>query len=65
MEPIDDARWETVRSRASDDCFVFAVRTTSIYCRPGCPSRTPVRRNVFAFGDGDYFCHVEPGSHDH
>jgi AraC family transcriptional regulator of adaptative response/methylated-DNA-[protein]-cysteine methyltransferase len=51
MEPIDDARWEMVRARERDDRFVFAVRTTSIYCRPGCPSRTPSRRNVVAFGD--------------
>jgi AraC family transcriptional regulator of adaptative response/methylated-DNA-[protein]-cysteine methyltransferase len=51
VEPIDDVRWETVRTRKPDDRFVFAVRTTSIYCRPGCPSRTPARRNVFAFGD--------------
>ena len=51
MEPIDDVRWERVRGRERDDRFVFAVRTTSIYCRPGCPSRTPARRNVFAFGD--------------
>ena len=51
MEQIDDARWETVRARARDDRFVFAVRTTSVYCRPGCPSRTPARRNVLAFGD--------------
>lgn len=51
MEPIDDVRWETVRDRLRDDRFVFAVRTTSIYCRPGCPSRTPARRNVFAFAD--------------
>ncbi len=51
MEQIDDARWETVRARERDDRFVFAVRTTSIYCRPGCPARTPARRNVFAFGD--------------
>jgi AraC family transcriptional regulator of adaptative response/methylated-DNA-[protein]-cysteine methyltransferase len=51
LEPIDDVRWETVRARERDDRFVFAVRTTSIYCRPGCPSRTPARRNVVAFGD--------------
>lgn len=51
MEPIDDARWEAVRARNSDERFVFAVRTTSIYCRSGCPSRTPARRNVFAFSD--------------
>jgi AraC family transcriptional regulator of adaptative response/methylated-DNA-[protein]-cysteine methyltransferase len=51
MEQIDDARWQAVRDRERDDRFVFAVRTTSIYCRPGCPSRTPARRNVFAFPD--------------
>lgn len=51
LEPIDDARWQAVRDRERDDRFVFAVRTTSIYCRPGCPSRTPARRNVFAFRD--------------
>jgi AraC family transcriptional regulator, regulatory protein of adaptative response / methylated-DNA-[protein]-cysteine methyltransferase len=51
MEQIDDARWETVRTREPDERFVFGVRTTSVYCRPGCPSRTPARRNVFAFRD--------------
>ena len=51
LEAIDDVRWEAVRARERDDRFVFAVRTTSIYCRPGCPSRTPARRNVVAFGD--------------
>ncbi|MEA2785502.1 MAG: AraC family transcriptional regulator [Candidatus Eremiobacteraeota bacterium] len=51
IEPIDDARWATVQARERDDRFVYAVRTTSIYCRPGCPSRTPARRNVVAFGD--------------
>jgi len=51
MKPIDGARWETVRGRARDDSFLIGVRTTSIYCRPGCPARTPARRNVFVFGD--------------
>ncbi|MBV8750525.1 MAG: bifunctional DNA-binding transcriptional regulator/O6-methylguanine-DNA methyltransferase Ada [Candidatus Eremiobacteraeota bacterium] len=49
MEQIDDTRWETVLARGRDDDFVFGVKTTSIYCRSGCPSRTPARRNVFAF----------------
>jgi AraC family transcriptional regulator of adaptative response/methylated-DNA-[protein]-cysteine methyltransferase len=51
MEPIDDARWDAVRERTPDDSFVFAVRTTSVYCRAGCPSRTPARRNVLVFSD--------------
>jgi AraC family transcriptional regulator of adaptative response / DNA-3-methyladenine glycosylase II len=39
------------RAVATKDCrfdgqFFTAVRTTRIYCRPGCPARTPHRRNV-------------------
>lgn len=49
METIDDLRWQTVQTRRHDDGFVFAVRTTGIYCRPGCPARLPARRNVLAF----------------
>lgn len=29
-----------------DGCFVTAVRTTGIYCRPSCPARTPKPTNV-------------------
>jgi AraC family transcriptional regulator of adaptative response / DNA-3-methyladenine glycosylase II len=29
-----------------DGCFVTAVRTTGIYCRPSCPVRPPFARNV-------------------
>ena len=32
--------------------FVYAVRTTGIYCVPGCPSRTPRPENVETFSDG-------------
>ena len=46
MEQIDDARWDKVLAREPGADFVYAVRTTSIYCRTGCPSRTPARRNV-------------------
>jgi AraC family transcriptional regulator, regulatory protein of adaptative response / methylated-DNA-[protein]-cysteine methyltransferase len=46
----DDARWAAVQARdpAADGCFVTAVRTTGIYCRPTCPAR-PLRRNVRFF----------------
>jgi len=35
--------WEAVLSRDAqfDGSFVFAVRSTGIYCRPSCPSRRP------------------------
>ncbi|HYZ16312.1 MAG TPA: bifunctional DNA-binding transcriptional regulator/O6-methylguanine-DNA methyltransferase Ada [Candidatus Acidoferrum sp.] len=52
METIDDLRWQTVQTRRRDDGFVFAVRTTGVYCRPGCPSRIPARRNVLTFAGG-------------
>jgi len=47
----DDARWAAVlsRDRAHDGAFVFAVRTTGIYCRPGCPARRPKPENVVFF----------------
>src|SRR5437762_2440143 len=37
----DDARWQAVlvRERRCDGRFVFAVRSTGIYCRPSCPAR--------------------------
>ena len=47
----DDARWRAVQAkdRAHDGAFWFAVRTTGIFCRPSCPSRTPRRENVRFF----------------
>jgi AraC family transcriptional regulator of adaptative response/methylated-DNA-[protein]-cysteine methyltransferase len=49
MENLDERRWTAVRERRPDPSFVFAVRTTRIACRPGCPSRTPTRENVTFF----------------
>lgn len=37
------------RDRRFDGRFFIAVRTTHIYCRPGCPARLPARRNVNFF----------------
>ncbi len=34
------------RDRRFDGRFVVAVKTTHIYCRPGCPARLPRRQNV-------------------
>jgi AraC family transcriptional regulator of adaptative response/methylated-DNA-[protein]-cysteine methyltransferase len=48
---LDDARWSAVLERRPDPTFVLAVRTTHIYCRSGCPARTPHRRNVAFYDD--------------
>ncbi len=44
----EEARWRAVvrRDARAAGRFVYAVLTTGIYCRPGCPSRLPARRNV-------------------
>lgn len=51
MEELDDVRWRAVENRddRQDGLFVYAVRTTKVYCRPGCGSRQPLRRNVEYF----------------
>src|SRR5262249_47332255 len=43
--------WKAVLSRDSsrDGSFVFAVRSTGIYCRPSCPARRPKREQVTFF----------------
>ncbi|WP_053238760.1 bifunctional DNA-binding transcriptional regulator/O6-methylguanine-DNA methyltransferase Ada [Sandaracinus amylolyticus] len=48
MGTEDDARWAAVvaRDRAADGTFVYAVRTTGVYCRPSCASRLARRENV-------------------
>ena len=40
--------WRAVleRDRRWDGRFVYAVETTTVYCRPSCPSRRPLRKNV-------------------
>src|SRR5438874_8677601 len=43
--------WNAVLSRdaSRDGSFVFAVRSTGIYCRPSCPARRPRRGQVSFF----------------
>lgn len=51
--PIDDGatRWRAVAAAdpRADGRFVYAVRTTGIYCRPTCPAPRPKRDNVRFF----------------
>ena len=47
----DEARWSAVLARdsAADGHFVYAVRTTGVYCSPSTPARRPRRENVEFF----------------
>ncbi len=44
----DDPRWQHIVSRnpAADETFWYSVKTTGVYCRPSCPSKTPNPKNV-------------------
>src|SRR5947209_3321989 len=41
-------RWNAVirKDSSADGQFVYSVKTTRIYCRPSCPSRPALRKNV-------------------
>jgi AraC family transcriptional regulator of adaptative response/methylated-DNA-[protein]-cysteine methyltransferase len=47
----DAARWNAVvaHDRSADGLFVYAVRSTGVYCRPSCASRRPRRDRVTFF----------------
>ncbi|MEE3663989.1 bifunctional DNA-binding transcriptional regulator/O6-methylguanine-DNA methyltransferase Ada [Brenneria sp. g21c3] len=47
----DDYRWLAIQTRdkAADGSFIYAVKTTGVYCSPSCASRQPRRENVVFF----------------
>lgn len=47
----DDRKWQAVATNdpAADGSFVYAVRTTGVYCRPSCTARPALRKNVLFF----------------
>jgi len=52
---VDQTCWQSVLERdlQSDGRFVYAVRSTMIYCRPSCPSRKPRREQISFFPNAD------------
>ncbi|MDB5092400.1 MAG: bifunctional DNA-binding transcriptional regulator/O6-methylguanine-DNA methyltransferase Ada [Candidatus Eremiobacteraeota bacterium] len=48
-QTVSDRHWSAIAGRRPDETFRFGVRTTGIFCRSGCPARTPDRRNVVPF----------------
>ena len=37
------------RDKSYDGKFIFGVKTTKIICRPGCPAKIPLEKNVVFF----------------
>jgi AraC family transcriptional regulator of adaptative response/methylated-DNA-[protein]-cysteine methyltransferase len=46
----DELLWDQVLRRQTGD-FRYAVTTMGVYCRPGCPSPRPLRKNVRFYSD--------------
>jgi AraC family transcriptional regulator, regulatory protein of adaptative response / methylated-DNA-[protein]-cysteine methyltransferase len=55
MKITRQAMWDGVvkRMKTLDGQFVYAVKTTGVFCRPSCPSRRPKKENVEFFPDAD------------
>jgi len=51
MRSAQDRLWQAVLAHDAqmDRAFVYAVRSTGIYCRPSCPSRRPRRSQVLFY----------------
>jgi AraC family transcriptional regulator, regulatory protein of adaptative response / methylated-DNA-[protein]-cysteine methyltransferase len=51
--PSDDEMYQALLARDAsyDGIFFIGVRSTGIFCRPVCPARKPMRRNVDFFPD--------------
>ena len=72
----DETRYAAVVAREAsfDGTFFYAVRTTGVYCKPSCASRTPKRENVSFHATQDAAetagfracqrCHPQAGWHD-
>jgi AraC family transcriptional regulator, regulatory protein of adaptative response / methylated-DNA-[protein]-cysteine methyltransferase len=54
-QTTDEEKWTAALARdpTADGSFVFAVRSTGIYCRPSCPARRPRRTQVAFYTDPD------------
>lgn len=53
MNNVKDPRWAAIinRDKTADGLFVYAVKTTGIYCRPSCPSRRAKAEHIEFFID--------------
>lgn len=51
----EDKRWAAVQARdvAADGQFVYAVRTTGVYCHPSSTAKLPKRKNVEFFDSAE------------
>lgn len=51
MDIDEHTAWKALSTSDTeyDGQFIYGVKTTHIYCKPSCPSRTPLQKNVVLF----------------
>ncbi|WP_420238682.1 bifunctional transcriptional activator/DNA repair enzyme AdaA [Telmatobacter bradus] len=52
-EKQEEEKWRAVVERERGADFVYAVKTTGVFCHPGCSSRLPRRENVLFFATAE------------
>lgn len=52
---VSDEQWQAIMHNDSsyDNLFIYAVKSTGIFCRPSCKSRLPNKTNVFIFKNAE------------
>ncbi|HSO56873.1 MAG TPA: bifunctional transcriptional activator/DNA repair enzyme AdaA, partial [Paenisporosarcina sp.] len=52
---VSDEQWQAIIHNDSsyDDLFIYAVKSTGIFCRPSCKSRLPNQANVLIFKNAE------------
>lgn len=55
IDNAPDPRWVVIvnRDKTADGRFVYAVKTTGVYCRPSCSSRQAKVENIEFYADND------------
>ncbi|GGG79177.1 bifunctional transcriptional activator/DNA repair enzyme AdaA [Paenibacillus radicis (ex Gao et al. 2016)] len=53
--PLTDERWQAIVSNdtAYNNRFIYAIKTTGIFCKPSCKSRIPNRENVRIYANAE------------
>ncbi len=54
IRQLTDEQWQAITHNDArfDEIFIYAVKSTGIFCRPSCKSRNPKKENVRIFNDG-------------
>ena len=52
---VSDEQWQAIMHNDSsyDNFFIYAVKSTGIFCRPSCKSRLPNQENVLVFKNAE------------